>query len=60
MDLYRYTAAFPELVIPVLGHLKKFAKLTKVGGSWSINRALQFHSIFCVITLALLLRRCPI
>ncbi|CAN0191857.1 unnamed protein product [Scytosiphon promiscuus] len=30
MDLYRYTAAFPELVIPVLGQLKKFAKLTKV------------------------------
>lgn len=30
MDLYRYSAAFPELVIPVLGHIKKFAKLTKV------------------------------
>ncbi|CAN0060093.1 unnamed protein product, partial [Ectocarpus fasciculatus] len=30
MDLYRYSAAFPELVLPVLGHLKKFAKLTKV------------------------------
>ncbi|CAM9417086.1 unnamed protein product, partial [Hapterophycus canaliculatus] len=41
MDLYRYTAAFPELVIPVLGHLKKFAKLTKVRGVWrSIRRAL--------------------
>lgn len=30
MDLYRYSAAFPELVIPVLGHLRKFVKATKV------------------------------
>lgn len=41
MDLYRYSAAFPELVIPVLGHLKKFAKLTKVGIGDPCRRSLS-------------------
>ncbi|CAM9691183.1 unnamed protein product [Ectocarpus sp. 12 AP-2014] len=40
MDLYRYSAAFPELVLPVLGHLKKFAKLTKVSKWRMVTRGL--------------------
>ncbi|CAM9742989.1 unnamed protein product [Ectocarpus fasciculatus] len=40
MDLYRYSAAFPELVLPVLGHLKKFAKLTKVSKWRMMTRGL--------------------
>lgn len=33
MDIYRYSLAFPELIIPVLHHLRSFAKSTKVWGS---------------------------
>lgn len=48
MDLYRYSAAFPELVIPILGHLKKFAKLTKVDwGEGRLPLCWLLHSLSC-------------
>lgn len=46
MDLYRYSAAFPELVIPVLGHLKKFAKLTKVDTDGCLCLTVHYFSRF--------------
>lgn len=43
MDLYRYSAAFPELVIPVLGHLRKFAKTTKANRNHTVVVVCVFY-----------------
>lgn len=48
MELYRYSAAFPELVIPVLGHIKKFAKLTKVKKNQNKQQGRSEFDLPCV------------